>query len=369
MLAKLVQKSLFRNLRLTAWVVISLAACASLVTVFLILSMEVNQKMRGELRKLGANAFVAWKGTQGNGQASAWQKLEEMSKEEQIGFLFAAARIGLIQGKPMVVVSVNGVNLFEMTPYWAVEGEQKLKEDFCLVGRQVADSMRWKVNDAINIEWDKNIPPLKSKYTIAGFIESGDEDENRIFIPQGNLAAFGEETLRYALLSIPGGERGLEQFNKRLSVLSPYFQLNPLFQILHGEEIILGKITLLCQLTLFTVVLLTSLGVSSVLAARVVYREKELALIHALGGKRKDLMRLLLSESSATGFIAALLGIQAGAWMTARIVQQIFHVSVQSNGYVFLLTVLFTLLTALLTNSISVYRALKIQPANALRGE
>ena len=58
MLVRMVRKSLLRNLRITLWILGTLAMCATLVTMFVTISVDVEQKMRRSLRRLGTNAMV-----------------------------------------------------------------------------------------------------------------------------------------------------------------------------------------------------------------------------------------------------------------------------------------------------------------------
>ncbi len=378
MLGRMIRKSLFKNARTTIWTLVTLTTFASLVTMFTTISFDVGGKMSGTLRQLGANA-IAYSDSNiiEQNNLTNWQVLEKIAKQEGVEMLQLYIRIGTIDGKPVAVVIADSQKLSRMMPYWAISGRRAVKLDECLVGRRVAELLRLKPEMGVSIWWIGSIDE-KMDCRITGIFDSGDEDENRIFIPAPSTESLSsiiknislghsEKSLfTYALL---GGEEGIGRLNKRLLTVQNRIEIKPLRQILYGEKAILKKITLLSGLSLLAVLILTSLGVSLAVLSRIVERRKELALMQVLGAKHWSVVSFLILESTIVGAVASIAGFNIGTLMSQVIIQKIFRVSVTPHLAAFLITLLITIGVALLAGCIGAVRALRIQPAIVLRGE
>lgn len=377
MLGRMIRKSLFKNVRITIWTLLTLTTFASLVTMFTTISFDVGGKMSGTLRQLGANA-IAYSDSniiEQNNLAS-WQLLGKIAKQEGVEVLQLYVRIGTINGKPIAVVIADPEKLSRMMPYWAISGRPAVRLDECLIGRRVAELLQLKSKMTVNIQWIAGTDE-KTDCRITGIFDSGDEDENRMFIPIPSTESiqstikYGspQSVFTYALLSIPDSEEGIERLNGRLRAVQDKVEVKPLRQILYGEKTTLKKVTLLSGLSLLAVLILTSLGVSSAVLARIVERRKELALMQALGATHWSVVSFLILESAIVGVVASISGFSIGTLMSQVIVQKIFHVSVTSHLAAFLITLLITIGVALLAGCIGAVRALRIQPAIVLKGE
>lgn len=381
MVGRMIRKSLFKNARITTWTLVTLTTCASLVTMFTTISFDLGRKMSGTLRQLGANA-IAYSDSNiiEQNNSTNWQILEKIVKQEGAHMVQLHVRIGTIDGKPIVVVIADPEKLSRMTSYWAISGRRAEMLGECLIGGRIAELLRLKPEMTVNIQWIVSTDE-KTDCRITGIFDSGDEDENRIFIIapsaesissiiKGVLPEHSEKSaFTYALISVPDSEGGIKRLNERLRAVQDKVEVKPLRQILYGEKAILKKVTLLSGLSLLAVLILTSLGVSSAVLARIVERRKELALMQALGAKRWSVVGFLLLESTVVGAAASMAGFSIGTLMSQIIVQKIFRFSATPYLAVFLITLLITIGVSLLTGFIAAVRALRIQPAMALKEE
>lgn len=381
MLGRMIRKSLFKNARITTWTLVTLTTCASLVTIFTTVSFDLGRKMSGTLRQLGANA-IAYSDSNiiEQNNSTNWQILEKIVKQEGAYMVQLHVRIGTIDGKPIVVVIVDPEKLSRMTSYWAISGRRAVMLGECLIGGRIAELLRLKSEMTVNIQWIAGTDE-KTDCRITGIFDSGDEDENRIFIIAPSAESISsiikgvspenseKSAFTYALISVPDSEVGIKRLNERLRAIQDKIEVKPLRQILYGEKAILKKVTLLSGLSLLAVLILTSLGVSSAVLARIVERRKELALMQALGAKRWSVVGFLLLESTVVGAAASMAGFSIGTLMSQIIVQRIFRFSATPYLAVFLITLLITIGVSLLTGFIAAVRALHIQPAMALKEE
>ena len=352
MLATMVVRSLLNNARISAWTLVTLATCAALVTLFTTTALEIGGKMSRELHRLGANA-VAYPEA---GRAD-WASFERVARREGAIAARLTVRAGLIHGAPIAVVGGDPQALQRLTPYWAVAGRRPSAANECLVGHRVADTLRLAIGQTIRAD--------DAELRIVGIAESGDEDDDRVFV--GAPSPWGGFT--YALVSVAGGERGVARVQQALAAVRAGVRVAPLRQALHGEQQALSQINTLCAATLCAVLVLTALGVSASMLARVVERRKELALLQALGATRRAVMRFLLFENATVGVIAAAGGFVVGTLLAAGVVRQVFHASIGPQWPALAAALGTTTMVALLSGAIACGRALRFRPAAALRGE
>jgi FtsX-like permease family protein len=402
MLARMVHCSLSRNARVSVWTLFALASCAVLVTMFIQASLGLGERMRGALREVGANA-VAFPVSRPIEDASPggaridWKVLEEQGARCGARSLVLVARVGLVSGKPVAVVAAppdppgpDGPaarpdpaaprdRLAELTPYWSVAGRRPASPGEALAGKHAAEGLGLQTGQDIDVRWGD--PPGRDRLRIVGIFESGDDDEDRLFmvppavVPPAPVAAPGAARPEhgpgrpYALISVPGGLREVERLAGAVAAAEPRIEVRPLRQVLHGEEVVVEKVRLLSGLSLAVVVALTSLGVSAASMARVLERQKELALLQALGAERRKVLVFLLAEGAALGATASVLGFIIGAVLTFFLMKSIFHLAVPPALAALPAAAAVTIAVALAASLLAARRVLRLAPSVALRGE
>lgn len=373
MLAHMIRHSLLKSARVTAWSLATLTASAALATIFFTISMDVGEKMSTSLRRLGANAVAHSVNTDAfldrpsvAEVRSAWAAAREIAERNGAELLQLDLRIATIQGAPVAVVSADVRGLERMTPYWAMKGRRAATPDECVVGRRRAAALKLSAGASVEVRFSGAGQP--ERYRVAGVLESGDDDEDRVFILPQQLSQRAS-AFSYGLISSPGGESGIAALNQVLSEKGTGIEVTPLRQVLHGEQTVLRKINLLAGVALIAVLVLSSLGVTAAVLSRVMERRKELALLRALGAKRRSVVAFLLSEGAAVGIAAAVVGFGIGTALSHVIVHQVFAVSVTPRFTAFLAATVVTVVMALLAATIGARRALRMETAMLLKGE
>lgn len=371
MLAHMIRHSLVKSARVTAWSLATLTASAALATIFFAMSIDVGEKMTSSLRSLGANAVAhaeQWRESSGAPDANAtaaWEQVRKLAQAKGADVVELRLRVGTLQGAPAAIVTADASGLARMTPYWAMNGRRAAEEDECVLGRKLAQVLGASVGTTVEVRFEGGAQ--SERYRVTGIFESGDEDEERIFVsrkPRPEEAHF-----TYALVSVPGGEADIAALNTSLKASGAGVELTPLRQVLHGEQAVVGKVNLLTGVALLAVLLLSSVGVTASVLSRVIERRKELALLQAIGAKRRSVVAFLLSEGAAVGMAAALLGYAAGTGMSQVIVRQVFGVSVTPHVAPFLAAVVVSVVIAVLAAGIGARRALRMETAVLLKGE
>jgi putative ABC transport system permease protein len=369
MLAHMIRHSLVKSARVTAWSLATLTASAALATIFFAMSIDVGEKMTSSLRSLGANA-VAHAEQRRPGPvapdataAAAWGRVREHAQGRRAEMVELRLRVGTLQGAPAAIVTADAPGLARMTPYWAFTGRRAVEQDECVMGKRLAQILGASLGTTVDVGFEGT---QNERYRVTGIFESGDEDEGRIFVSRE--PGVGPH-FTYALVSVPGGEPDIAAVNASLKAVGVGIELTPLRQVLHGEQAVIGKINLLTGVALVAVLLLSSVGVTAAVLSRVIERRKELALLQAIGAKRRSVVAFLLSEGAAVGVAAALLGYAAGTGLSQVIVRQVFGVSVTPHVAPFLAAVVVSVVIAVLAASIGARRALRMETAVLLKGE
>lgn len=353
MLATMVRGSLLNNRHISAWTLLTLATCAALVTLFTTMTAEVGHKLSHELRTLGTNA-VAYP----TGENADWTRLDKTTHSIGAKTAQLVLRVRLFDGQPIGVITADPQKMAELTPYWRVNGSRPRAPGECLAGRRLADQLGWKIGQKIDLGGEQR--------QLVGIAETGDEDEDRVFVSSSAAAADG---FHYALISVPGGEAGIEKLQRTLAADQAGIEIKPLRQVLFGEQHVLAKVNVLFVTTLAVVLVLTALGVSASMLARVVERRKEFALLRAIGANKSAVAVFLLAESAAVGIVGALAGFVVGTGLSMLVVARIFHVAVSPQWLAFVIAMATTLIVALLAGGLACTRTLRWLPATALRGE
>jgi putative ABC transport system permease protein len=120
------------------------------------------------------------------------------------------------------------------------------------------------------------------------------------------------------------------------------------------------------------VLLITCANVANMQLARAVAREKEMAIRATLGGGRRRLARLLLTESSAVSLAGGVAGLLLAAW-TIRLIQRFAPANIphlqtaRLDGHVLVFTLCVSLLTGILFGLAPVLAAFHISLNDALK--
>ncbi len=367
MLGYMVRKSLRQNLGPSLWLGMTLGSCAVLITLFSGISVEVKDKIGATVSQSGANA-VAYPNpymTQKKGE-EVWKIFSERVRKADGRFVFLKKQIAKIEGKEIEVVMADPEKLFVIKSYWAVTGRSMHDPGDAMIGRRVAEFFGMMPGQKFSLIWGGKPLPLQ----IRGVIDSGDEDEYKIFMTpwlQKDMSLTAEVSL--ALLSIPGGEEGMNAFQKTLDDKRTGLTIKPYRQVLYGQRMILDKVGLLTGLVLIGVILMTALGMTAALMAHVLQRRKELALMRALGANSLFLIRFLFLEAGLVGLAGAVIGFGIGTILTYDVVWKIFHMTVLPRYESLSMTIGLVMGIVFFAAGIASFRAVRLQPAVSLRGE
>ncbi|OCJ46446.1 ABC transporter permease [Serratia sp. 14-2641] len=364
----------FRALRLrmqrVSVVFAALAVGAAIVTAMSAVYFDINAKMSQELRTFGANFYVG----PGMGNSMAEKSYQQIVDNAPPGlvtanspYLYGMARTEL---EKVVVMGVWFESLKQIVPYWQVTGNWigvSFDDRNAMIGYKLANRLELKVGDSVVlVEGDQ-----KKKLQIKGIVEAGDATDNVLIInlPLAQSWLHQPDLISHALFSV-NNERGqVEQFAEQLQKRYPDLEIRPIRKVSASEGQVLDKIKGLMGLVSVVILVLSTLCVNTTLMAIVSERSREFALQKALGAKSSDIVRQIMAETLIIALFAVVVGIIAGYVLAQVLGHTVFSASIGLRAQVIPLTVILSLLVALIAAALPTYRAVNIEPAKVLKGE
>lgn len=364
----------FRALRLRMQRVVvvfaALAVGAAIVTAMSAVYFDINAKMSQELRTFGANFYVG----PGMGNSMAEKSYQQIVENAPPGlvtanspYLYGMARTEL---EKVVVMGVWFESLKQIVPYWQVTGNWigvSFDDRNAMIGYKLANRLELKVGDSVVLVEGEQ----KKKLQIKGIVEAGDATDNVLIInlPLAQSWLHQPDLISHALFSV-NNERGqVEQFAEQLQKRYPDLEIRPIRKVSASEGQVLDKIKGLMGLVSVVILVLSTLCVNTTLMAIVSERSREFALQKALGAKSSDIVRQIMAETLIIALFAVVVGIIAGYILAQVLGHTVFSASIGLRAQVIPLTVILSLLVALIAAALPTYRAVNIEPAKVLKGE
>lgn len=364
----------FRALRLrmqrVAVVFAALAVGAAIVTAMSAVYFDINAKMSQELRTFGANFYVG-PGMGNSMPENSYQQIVDNAPPGLVTanspYLYGMARTEL---EKVVVMGVWFESLKQIVPYWQVTGNWigvSFDDRNAMIGYKLANRLELKVGDSVVLVEGEQ----KKKLQIKGIVEAGDATDNVLIInlPLAQSWLHQPDLISHALFSV-NNERGqVDQFAEQLQKSYPDLEIRPIRKVSASEGQVLDKIKGLMGLVSVVILVLSTLCVNTTLMAIVSERSREFALQKALGAKSSDIVRQIMAETLIIALFAVVVGIVAGYILAQVLGHTVFSASIGLRAQVIPLTVILSLLVALIAAALPTYRAVNIEPAKVLKGE
>lgn len=237
---------------------------------------------------------------------------------------------------------------------------------------------------AVNKEIKVNVPlekfaakekAVEETFTIVGVIESGSGSE--IYMPSFLFDLAGVPNYSQVkvviddLAFVDSTRKQIESNGLQTSSLTDTLtEIDNIFRFFTMILVGFGSIGMIVAI----------LGMFNTLTISLLERTKEIGLMIALGGRRKDMRKLFIFEASLISFVGAVIGIIL-AFIAGKIVNVVLNLNAQSRGvtewfelfatplWAVLSIIAATILVGLIVVYIPARRAEKINPIDALRRE
>ena len=291
------------------------------------------------------------------------------------------------------VAGMNG-----MRSWWKLDGSWP-KDDSAqgLIGTTLASKLGVATGDTVTLykttaDGSRN----KQQITITGIYDSGDSDNNAMYIPSFTAQVLANlpdsiDKIEVKALTTPDNDLA-RKASKNPNALTQdewetwYCTAYPSSIAYQIEEVIPGSVAKqvrqvaalqgdVLQKTQAVMVLMTvlslvaaAIAVANLMAASIGERGSELALLKAIGATDGAVSRLMLAETAVISLVGAIVGALLGSCVAQIVGHAVFGSDITMRPMVFVLVFVLLTLTVLIASFSSIRSILGLKPAEVLHG-
>jgi putative ABC transport system permease protein len=364
-------------------ILLALVAGAAITAALLNLQVDAKRRLTSEFRAFGANVIILPK----TSSSSSSDTLPE-STVRSIPVDLPAGRVSVSSAfyivanvsssestKPLsaVIAGLNPLGYLagisvppETSPREIPPGALVPSEQICVVGDRVAKHVNAKQDDGLFLA---NADRRESCIFANGRSTGGPEDDRvEINTRAAQRLANLPGRLSAIQLTVPGTPRQIEDYVDALQKQFPDLEVHPLRQFTEAQAKIYSRISGLLNFTVALVLILTALCVMAAMANVAMERRNDVGLMKAIGGARRRVLRLFLTEAVLLGLIGGLIGAAAGIALSIYLGKAVFGLAARPRLIVYPVSVALTMIVAILS-AYPLRHLANVRPASVFRGE
>ena len=300
----------------------------------------------------------------------------------------AVTLLGTYFAKPVVFGKDTFVTGVKTThPWWKVEGPwpDDASEDV-LLGTRLAAKLGLRAGEQIEI--------AGLSHRVAGILSTGGAEDDEVVAPlaiaQQILAKPGAMRRIYVSAMTKPEDAFARRDIKTMSpamadrwFCTPYpqsiaYQLQQAIpgshaeqirQVAQSEGVVLSRITGLLVLITVAALLSAALAVSAAMATAIFERRSEVGLMKALGAGRITVALFFSAEAALLAVLGGTIGFAGGMLLARQIGHSIFNAQIAVAPVLFPIVLALAVLVTFAGSAAAIWRAMKLDPVHALRGE
>ena len=354
---------------------------SSLATALGIVSYSMERRVAEEVRKYGANLIVmpesarmdVGSGGLNFGVVSEPSYLQQRQIEDVLaGSGLTAERSfhlrGVLQWKDrdLMVEGVNFADIRRLFPWWQLKGGWPQAGE-AVIGNDLATRLKLKPGDTLELSGKAQNLRLR----ISGVVASGGEEDGLLFLalPELQQALGLDGQLTLVRLMVTAGGDSLKKSAAALQALLPAAKVSEVRQTARTSEGLLAKVKLL--MLMVTAVVLVSAGssVAGTMSTTVLERGKEIGLMKAMGGTRREVMLIFCGEAALLGVLGGLAGYLFGSVIAQFITRTVFSASADVIPWFVGVSLGVSLFLALLGSVGPMISVFRLDPVKSRRGD
>jgi putative ABC transport system permease protein len=420
MILRFIKESITRAPRRKALIIAAIAMGSAVATAMLGVMLDIGDKINRELRSEGANIVVtsrtaALTGGVGSINAGASGAASYIPESQVLDIKKIFWGLNVIGISPSLIaqdgaLQVQGVwfahsykttagemqvtGIRAVNPAWQIAKGRWTPDviNECIVGAAVARRNGWKPGGGITV--------LGSPFKIVGILSTGDEADDRVFVPLERLQQLtgrpGQvDRIDVAALTKPEDDfarkdpktmtaKELERWSCTNYVTSIAYEIEqalpgtlarPVRRVADSEGKVLDRVGGLMGMITLVALFSAGLTVWSLTATTMMERRGEVAIMQAIGATRGVLAALFGLEIALVGLVGGIIGAFAGVSLAHYVGSAVFGASssVSGNNAVEVTWILpFLIVFAAMAIAIAgaaqpLYRTLRMEPAGILR--
>lgn len=359
-----------------------LAMASSLATALGIVSYSMEKRVAEEVRKYGANLIIlpetaridVGSGGLNFGAVSEPAYLEQRLVED------ALARSGLktersfhlrgalhVNDADIMVEGVNFADIRRLFPWWQLKGTWPAAGE-TVVGNDLATRLKLKPGDAVELAGREHTVRLR----VSGIVSSGGEEDGLLFLALPELQqalGLGGQISLVRLMVTTGGGDSLTKSAAALQALLPMARVTEVRQTARTSEGLLAKVKLLMLMVAAVVLISAGSSVAGTMSTTVLERGKEIGLMKAMGGTRREVMVIFCGEAALIGLAGGIAGYLFGSAIAQFITRTVFAASATVIPWFAAVSLGVSLFLALLGSLGPMVSVFRLDPVRSLRGE
>jgi putative ABC transport system permease protein len=375
-------------------VLLGLGAGAAVTAALLNLQVDAKRRLTSEFRAFGANVIIAPRHTDSSVAAtldeSILQRIPWQVGSNQVlgvGLLYAVIDVSVSshanplkqpsKPTPVVLAGYSSDIYRKLLPSHALDLSQPTgwtNTPLCYAGSNVARRLNLHARDFLFIG-----SYLGSQYAdtatqaqcfLQGIDSYGGPEDNQIFVNLEPIQKLQNLQGRLSVveLRIPGSPQEISRYVAALQKSLPDADVRPIRQFTEGEAKIYNRISGLLNFTVAIVLILTALCVMAAMTNVAMERRNDVGLMKAIGGAKRRVLRLFLTEATILGLAGGILGAAIGIGLSIWLGKAVFGLAARPRLIVYPVSVLLTMLVAIL-GAFPLRHLANVRPASVFRGE
>jgi putative ABC transport system permease protein len=393
-------------------IIAAVAMGSAVATSMLGVMLSVGDKVNRELRAVGANIVVTERAASVTGGVGGVTTVTAAGSANYIPEAQAPAiksifwHLNITGFAPSLFAQENGTQvqgvwfahpyrgldgdtqitgIHAVNPSWSVKGRwaEDLAND-CMIGEGVARRTGWKLGDTVTV--------LGAPFKVAGIISSGEEADDRVFLPLRRVQELTNRTGMVERIDVAALTKPEDDFARKdpktmtsaeretlmctnyvvtitheIEEALPGTQARAVHRVADSEGKVLDKIGGLMGLITLAALISAGLTVWSLTATTMMERRGEIAIMQAIGGARWLVAAMLSVEVALIGVAGGLIGAFTGVWLAKLVGESVFHDAIEVSPVLPFVITAAAVLVALAGAAQPLRSTLRLEPAVILR--
>jgi len=265
------------------------------------------------------------------------------------------------------------------------------KKELDKYGRQAMDSaLDYRIRNKVQITIsDESGTPVQGTFRVCGIYKTTNAgfDQASVFVNSGELAALydGKNVLVNEIAILLNDIESADAVKEKLSVISPLNTVNT-WKELAPDAAMMNDFMLIYYLIFIGIVMLAlAFGIINTMMMTILERTKELGMLMAIGMNRRRIFSMIMLETIFLTIVGAAAGMLGGWIIVESLGKTGIHFSSWGEGFeaigfaaivypvitpsFFLIITIIVIATAIISSVWPARKALKLDPAEAIRTE
>ena len=370
MYLRMITQSFWHRLSRVIIASLSIAVGAATLSGLGLVAYTVPAQMTKELRSYGANFVVTPDGSDGltNRQLATADELLGGAALNRAPYQYTNL---LYNQQALTVMGTMPDDALAVRPYWQIDGGLPAGADQIRVGESVAETYRFEVGEQVGLTEPTTENGTAKQLTVSGILRTGGAEDDLIVMNLDTLAEFTGGTGEFNIIeySIDGDQAKLNALVGNINDSDSGMEAEVVRRISQTETGIAQTLQTLIWIVSVIICLLTLIAITATLNAVVSERAREIGLKKALGAVPRDIMGEFIGESILLGLFGGAMGVAAGIWIANFVSMKAFAIQLDVNWWVVPITLVFSVIIALVGSLLPARRISRINPVDVLGGE